>query len=191
MKKDKLAWFKNNKVQIDWACKYLKNPKVIDKLVVISKFRPTNDHSTYKGIIATLTYLGTDEHGREFIRVMTNTWNKIQSDKKDPRKNLHIKVEQDTYKNLKFLTKDSEYNNSEMIELLINEQRDELNKVTKKHEDNIERLKKKHTNEILKIKSNYESGDMIPKARYDEINHELTKAKDVLVKISETITQLK
>jgi hypothetical protein len=191
MQKDKLAWFKNNKTQIDWACKYLKNPKVIDKLVQISEFRPTNDHSTYKGIIATLSYLGSYEHGREFIRVMTNTWNKIQSDRKDSRKNLHIKVEQNTYKNLKLLTKDSEHNNSEIIELLINGQRDELNKVIKKHEKNIERLKRQHTKDILKINFKYESEDSVPKSIHDDVKHELTKTKDSLVKISETINQLK
>jgi hypothetical protein len=191
MKKDKLAWFKNNKVQIDWACKYLQKPRVVEKLNVISGYRPTNDNSTYKGIIGTLTYLESNEYGSEFIRVMANTWTKTQSEMKDPRKSLHIKVAQDTYKNLKFLIKNSEYNNSEFIELLINVQADKLNKVTKEYEDKIERLKRKHTNDILKIKSNYNSGDVIPKARYDEINHELTKTKDVLVKISETITKLK
>lgn len=191
MKNDKLAWLKNNKGQIDWAGKYFNKPTVIDKMKQISDFLPPNDHSNYKGIIKTLNFLVPNKQGPEFIRVMANTWTKLQSDKKDLRKSLHIKVPQTTYKNLMFLTNKNKLNNSETIELLINEETDELNKAIKKHHRDIERLKSKHTQDILKIREKYELEDTVPKAIHDGVKDELNKTKSVLVKISEAITQLK
>lgn len=184
--KNRTSWFKKNQKQMQWAKSYLENPRIKAKIKSISTLVDCHDLSTYQGVYNLLSFLESCDGGDSFVTTMANAWSQDKSNKKDVRVKVESKITQLSRKNLTFIAKDLDCHLNEVFEHLLNKVSEENSVYDKK----IDALKKRHKKEIDKIKANYSLGDKVPKARYDEVNHQLLSTQKTIQQIEQVITKL-